>query len=183
MKDKKVDKGDTYSMHNDKLLLTKFHDRKVVHLLSTVDKAVKKTSGKINPATGQPVMRPEVVLNYDKYMGGVDRSDQLLTYSTFQAKTLKWWKRVTFHVISLTILNSYIVYKGVTADRVPMLQSLFRKKLIHELISSVNPQDVPGMGNRTRGRPSTAAGPIQRLQGRHFPCKIVGTGKKKNITR
>ena len=125
-------------------------------------------------------MRPEVVLNYDKYMGGVDRSDQMLSYSTFQEKTLKWWKRVTFHVISLTILNSYIVYKEVTADRVPMLQRLFIKKLTH-IVSE--PQDVPGMSNRTRGRPSTAAEPIQRLQGRHFPCKIVGTGKKKNITR
>ena len=125
-------------------------------------------------------MRPEVVLNHDKYMGGVDRSDQMLSYSTFQEKTLKWWKRVTFHVISLTILNSYIVYKEVTADRVPMLQRLFIKKLIH-IVSE--PQDVPGMSNRTRDRPSTAAEPIQSLQGRHFPCKIVGTGKKKNITR
>jgi len=183
IKDRTVEKGSTFTMHNDNLMLTKFHDRKVVHLLSTTDKAVKVPSGKNNPATGQPIMKPEVVVNYDKYMGGVDRSDQMVSYATFQARTLKWWKRVIFHVMSLAILNAYLIYKEKTTDRVPMLHRQFRKKLVKELVSSVNSEDVPGMCGRGRGRPSTASEPIFRLQGRHFPKKLKATGKKKNVTR
>lgn len=183
IKDKKVEKGETFTMNNGNLMLTKFHDRKIVYLLSTIDRAENVPSGKTNPASGAPIHRPEVVVNYDKFMGGVDRSDQMVSYATFSARTLKWWKRVIFHVLSLAVLNSYILYKHVTADRVPMLHRVFRKKLVEQLIASVNPDDVPGMTNRSRGRPSTAADPLMRLQGRHFPSKIVGTGKKVNISR
>ena len=52
-----------------------------------------------------------------------------------------------------------------------------------QLVQSVDKENVPGMSRRSVGRPSSAADPIMRLQGQHFPQKIVATGKKKNITR
>ncbi len=47
---------------------------------------------------------------YFRYMGAVDRSDQMVAYSTFSRRTLKWWKKVFFHVTSLSILNAWILY-------------------------------------------------------------------------
>ncbi len=71
-----------------------------MYLISTIDRAEKIPTGKVNPQNGEPVQKPSIVVNYDKYMGGVDRSDQMVSYATFNARTLKWWKRVTFHVQS-----------------------------------------------------------------------------------
>ena len=83
-------KGETASFHNKDLLLMKYNDRKVVYLLSTVDKASPVPTGKRDPRNGQPIVKPNVVLNYDRFMGGVDRSDQMVSYATFNARTLKW---------------------------------------------------------------------------------------------
>ena len=184
LKDKQVAKGETYTMKNRNLMITKYHDRKVVHLISTVEAAAPTPSGKTNPRTGQPVLRPSVVVSYDKYMGGVDRSDQMVSYATFNSRTLKWWKRVIFHVMSLSVLNAYLLYKVQTNDASPMLHRVFRKQLVTNLIQSVDQANVPGMSMRSPGRPSTADEPLLRLQGgQHFLQKITGAGKKKNITR
>jgi hypothetical protein len=105
----------------------------------------------------------------------------MVSYATFNARILKWWKRVIFHVLSLTVLNAYLCYKSVTAK--PMTHRAFRKELVAGLLSSVDKENVPEMKARRVGRPSTAAEPIMRLQGQHFPMKIVPVGKRKNITR
>jgi hypothetical protein len=34
-----------------------------------------------------------VVTNYNKYMGGVDRSDQMISYTNNVVKSFKWWKK------------------------------------------------------------------------------------------
>ena len=61
-------------------------------------------------------------------MGAVDRSDQMVAYSTFSRRTLKWWKKAFFHVVSLSILNAWILYRVWCAEhgrRAP-LQRVFR---------------------------------------------------------
>ncbi|XP_070188662.1 piggyBac transposable element-derived protein 4-like [Littorina saxatilis] len=184
VKDKKMkEKGETFTVHNANMMLMKYNDRKVVHLLSTVDTSAQKATGKTDPRTNTPITKPEVVVNYNSHMGGVDRSDQMVSYATFNFRTLKWWKRVIFHVISLSVLNSYLMYKDCTRDQPPLLHRQFRKKLVQSMIKSVRPEDVPGMNGRKRaGRPS--ADNIIRLQARgHMPEKIVGTGRKDRIAR
>ena len=177
VKDKNLkEKGQRFVVHNEHLMLLKIYDRKVVHLLSTVDTATDVPTGKTNPRTGEPLMRPQVIASYDKYMGGVDRADQMVSYATYAARTLKWWKRVIFHTISAAILNAYIIYKQTTTDRTPMLHRQFRKKLVRDLVSSVNKDNLPV--TRTVGKPPTAE-PLFRLQGRHFPEKIPAVGGKR----
>ena len=56
-------------------------------------------------------------------MGGVDKSDQLLSYYTFHHRTVKWWKRAAFHLLNLACVNAYIVYT----------ETALLNKLIHEL--------------------------------------------------
>jgi hypothetical protein len=53
--------------------------------------------------------KPVVVEQYNKYMGGVDRSNQLLSYYGFSHRTVKWWKRAAFHLIDMAIVNAYIM--------------------------------------------------------------------------
>jgi len=83
-----------------------------------------------------------------------------------------------FHLFSLSVLNSYIFYKERT--RSPVLQRVFRRELVKELVSS------SGLSTSLtpRGHPRRSAEGLARLQaGNHFPEKIQGTGKKSNITR
>lgn len=99
----------------------------------------------------------------------------MVSYGRVLIKTLKWWKKVFFHVISLATLNAYILYKENTTDRNPMVQRVFRRKLVTQLIEKSN------LDRRTVGRPSTQQ--LARLSGRHFPEKIIGTGQRVTISR
>jgi hypothetical protein len=38
-------------------------------------------------------MKPSAVLDYNKHKTGVDRSDQMLSYYSFERKTIKWWEK------------------------------------------------------------------------------------------
>ena len=183
-RERKMKKGEMKIMSNQGILMgVKYQDRKPVLLMSTVEDATMVDTGKTDWDTGESVTKPRVVTAYNKWMGGVDRADQLLSYTPFKVKTLKWWKRIFFHLINITLSNSFVLYKDHTADRRLMTMRQFRKSIVHDMVRDADAAQVPSLRERHRGRPSLGDDSITRLHGRHFPSKIVGLGKKKNITR
>ena len=42
----------------------------------------------------RPITKPEIVHEYNNYMRAVDRCDQMVAYSCFRQRTLKWWKKI-----------------------------------------------------------------------------------------
>jgi hypothetical protein len=123
-----------------------------------------------------PKQKPDCVIAYNQHMGGVDRCDQMVSYAAFERRTLKWWKKIIFHLVGLAVLNSYILYKLKTAR--PVLQRIFRRDLARQLIES---GDVTAPGQR--GRKRTVALVSQRLTERHFPSRIPPTEKRQHPTR
>ena len=117
-------------VHNDNLMAPKYHDRKKVYL----ETATMKDTGR--ERRGERVKKPNVVMEYDKYMGGVDRADQMLNYTPFRGKTVKRWKRVFFHVVNICVMNSYLMYKSATAQ--PITGRKFQTELVEFMISSVS---------------------------------------------
>ena len=165
-------KGSACVAHNKELMILKFLDRKIVHLITTTEKAAFVATGKNDPQTQEQIKKPAVVIKYDKNMGGVDHSDQMVSYATFSSWTLKWWKRVIFHFISLATLNAYLLYKERVGKGNAMLPRQFRKKLVKEIILSVDPEQMPAWaGRKGPGRPFTRTdnNTAFRLHGRHFP--------------
>ena len=149
-------KGDKFVMNNGTLLALKFKDRTVFQMLSSVHSVNERNDHR----TDLPL--------------------SMITTSSWEQLTgaTKWWKKVFFHLFSLTILNAYILYKESTQS--PVLHRIFRRELVKQLITSsgISPSLTP------RGRPRRSAEGLTRLQpGSHFPEKIQGTGMKTNISR
>ena len=44
--------------------------------------------GRVDHNTGEAIHRPSCIIDYDKYMGVVDRCHQIITYPAFQRRTL-----------------------------------------------------------------------------------------------
>ena len=44
-------------------------------------------------------------------MNAVDRSDQILATHNVLRKCVKWWKTLFFHLIDMTIVNSFILFQ------------------------------------------------------------------------
>lgn len=76
-------KGDKLVMNNGTLLPVKIKDRKVFQMLSSVHSVNEVEIGRVDPTTGQPLKKLEIVHECNKYMGAVDRSDQMVVYSCF----------------------------------------------------------------------------------------------------
>ena len=179
MKTKLPNKGDQKVVtYDDKILSLRIHDRKVVTLMSTVYSTKSMPVGRKHWKTKEEITRPEIMHNYNKYMGGVDLNDQLLQYSAYSQRTLKWWKKVTFRVLNLAMVNAYILYKEwstqMNVERQKRLSHAdFRLIVLRQCLATVPEKEV--LHN------TTEVTEFSRLQGNHFLEKIPsGVGKQKS---
>ena len=85
-------KGDKIVMSNGPMMAMKIKDRKDVKMLSTVHSSTDVDTAKRNHR-GVAIRRCEAVHMYNQFMGAVDRNDQMVAYSSFRRRTLKWWKK------------------------------------------------------------------------------------------
>ena len=63
-------------------------------------------------------IKPAAVLDYKKYKTGVDRSDQMLSYYSFERKTIKWWEKLFFHLFDLVVVNAHILHNKTSKKKV-----------------------------------------------------------------
>ena len=83
--------GPVQSFSSGKVLAQKFFDKKEVSVLSTGHKA-QGTAPKV-----------PCVLDYNKYMGAVDRQDQMLEPYDATRKTLKWYKKLAIRFVQIAV--------------------------------------------------------------------------------
>ena len=124
----------------------------------------------------QPVQfeKPTVILEYTKYMGGVDRADQYCGCYGFTRRSYKWWKKLFFWLLEVAVVNSYILYSLDKKESGEKLQThlSYRRNLITQLVGNVRNRN-----SRKRGRPSSSD-LEERLNGKmHF---IMQNEKKIN---
>ena len=55
---------------------------------------------------------PLALKSYNKYMGGVDRGDQLRKYYRCKAKSRKFYKYIFYFLIDVAIANAIILHQG-----------------------------------------------------------------------
>lgn len=55
--------------------------------------------------------KPSIVHQYNRGMGGIDGTDQMLYTYLDERKCLKPWKKVIFNIIGRMMLNAYVLYK------------------------------------------------------------------------
>ena len=49
--------------------------------------------------------------DYQKFMRGIDRGDQMMGYYNVGRLSRKWWKRVFSYLIEVCLLNAYVLHK------------------------------------------------------------------------
>ena len=100
-------------------------------------------------------IKPAAVLEYKIC---VDRSDQMLSYYSFERKAIKWWEKRFFHLFDLVIVNAHILHNKTSKKK--MLLEVFYEKVAEGLLTSA------GIEIQVQGQTSSPAG---RLVGRdHF---------------
>ena len=101
--------------------------------LSGLHKATNVISKKTN-YKGQKVTKPQPVFLYNRYMSGVDLTDQFLQYYSFLRKSVKWSKKFFVHCLNMVILNAHILHKKYSDSKTMHWQ--FRMQLVKHMLSN-----------------------------------------------
>ena len=122
-------RGDCRWVRLGNVLALQWRDSRVVSVLSPVHKGNQVTNcqrrGKVNGEFRRlQLQQPRAISDYNKFMKGVDQSDQLLSYYNVLRKSDKFWKTLFFHVIDISVVNAYILFEEVRRQYpdVPELQ-------------------------------------------------------------
>jgi hypothetical protein len=107
-------------------------------------------------------------MSYNKYKIGVDKSYQLLSYYLFQRKSVKWWKKLFFHLFDLAVVNVHILH------RMRSKQKFRLYKFLGKVVGLVG---YVGLEITTQSQESS----VGRFVGRdHFAFRIPSTGSEQS---
>jgi hypothetical protein len=115
-----------------------------------------------------PVDVPTIVPDYQQNMRGVDLCDQRVGYYLPTLKSVKWWRRLFFYLLQVSVHNAYILAKSAHQREVTTAYPRFRdflEAVAHGLIS-----------NTRVGRAAPIVGNPQNM-GLHRVYKMYDTGK------
>lgn len=133
------------------------------------------------------VRKPGAINDYNTYMGGVDKSDQLLARYNVLHKTRKWWKTLFFHLIDVAVVNSYIIFeklrKRFSDD--PRLrrptnygQLQFREELVRELVGIGEYEDYPVYEYKAPANPDYHCEHMPEFEDIKRNCKVCYKNSK-----
>ena len=103
-------------------------------MLSTIHTGKLVSSGKKFRNTQDPVFKPEVIVYYNRKMGGVDLLSRVLISYSCQMRGLKWYRKLAELFLDVTLYNSFIAWSKLNPFT-KMTHLTFRKKLITEIIT------------------------------------------------
>ena len=167
-----IRKGEYVAEFKNKIMIMKWKDKREVYFVSTVhnDNMMKIEKRKII------TKKPEVVINYNKKMGGVDLSDGIIiAYSSARKRLKKYYKKIFLHLLDIICLNAFILYKKNNGS---LSRINFLMEFIEDTIASYPIQREKS--TQTIRQPTHH---VTQLVGNHFSDYISGTSETNNPTR
>ena len=94
---------------------------------------VKNADGSISI---ENVAITQAIAKYDSYMGGVDKSDQFISYNRI-LRTKWYWKTMFYHLLEIVTTNASVIYNWLrmASGNKCISQTLFRDHLVLQIIS------------------------------------------------
>ena len=179
IKSAKLGKGGVVTANGDEeMLFLKWKDKREVAMLTTIHDdsciTVERRSRAV-PGGTEEVSKPYAIDQYNKFMGGVDKQDQFLSYYGFTRRTVKWWKKVFFYLLDSAVVNAYIMYTQAKPGIRKLTHVQFRLELVKQLLLY-----DPVVSSQTIGR---SLQPSSRLTERHFLEKVPSCPNGKQSQR
>ena len=116
--DKNISVGYCDFKPSDPILASVWKDKRIIHFLSTIHVAQASSPVTVQrrekDGTRRNVECPPLLPDYQSFMRGIDRGDQLMGYYNVGRRSKKWWKRVFAYLLEVSVLNAYILQKTST---------------------------------------------------------------------
>ena len=152
-------------------------DKKAVWVAGTTNAAppadLPEVQRRARDGTLQAVTCPPIVSTY-KYMGGVDKNDQMKSYYQISVTGKKWWTRLLFDLVDRAIYNGLVLHNESPNHRKKDLKT-FRNELAKDLMGSFS--------SRRKRRRASLEQPQARFVERHFPAYLPCNESGKRMER
>lgn len=168
----KLERGEFQFQIKGTISAVKWMDNRVVTLLSTLHDPRETTTvnRKNKDGTTAVVSCPTVVAEYNKIMGGVDRFDQLRERYAVGRRSVKWWHRLLYFLIDLSIVNSFILWKMCKRQFSNQDQLTYRVRLARQLIGGFSSRKRRGVKPSFLAKKRTVPDEVRLTQvGNHHP--------------
>ncbi|XP_035227557.1 uncharacterized protein LOC118199804 [Stegodyphus dumicola] len=109
---------------------------------------------------------PTAVADYNRFMGGVDLSDQKICLYDFDRRSTKWWKKVFYKLLMTAVVNAHICFKKPNIGKIPLLQYIVP---LAELMIAHGKENAI-VKRKKSGRPSNATKMMLNV-GDHLPLE------------
>lgn len=163
--DSKLARGSSdYKITDSGIGVFKWKDTKSVLLASNYHGTEKTTVLRKNKqGVSTEIPCPQVIKDYNNFMGGVDHADQLRVTYGVDRRSKKWWHRLFWGMIDILFVNAYIIYKDLNG---PMTLLEFRRIVVQGLINKKeHPTPVRGLFQR---KPKENKGHINKRRGKNW---------------
>jgi len=153
VKKAKLKRGESIFAKKKSLLIQHWRDKRDIYMLLTRHGV---SFQQVRNRFGKMVLKPKAIVEYNN-MGGVDKSDQLLSYYTSPRKTMRWQLKVFLHFVDLCLWNATFLYNyDYSADeKITYLD--FRDVIISTFLKS-------------KSTPTSTTTPTPKRS--HFPKKL-----------
>ena len=122
----KLKKGESCFHRNGELLCIRWCDKHQVIVLTTIDDAVEVAWK--HDCHGNVQLKPKAFVEYTSNTWGCDLSDQLMTSYCLLNRSVKCWRKLFFHMLSLLLNNAYVLHK--TFGVKPLAHDMFLEHIV-----------------------------------------------------
>ena len=137
--------------------LTSFESAQPVSSVQRFDRSAKKNID---------VSCPKIVSTYNKFMGGVDLLDSLISLYRIKLRSKKYYHRLFFHFVDMVTVNCWLLYRRDCDNfGFPKSQQLSLLKFKYAVADALYKQGKE-IATAKRGRPSSSTVEIEYLEKR-----------------
>jgi len=105
----KLKRGDNRVRTGADLTAILWRDKRDLCILTNIHNA--PAEGSFCSEAGKAI-KQQIMMDYNHHMGYVDKGDRMANSYSISRRTFKWTKKLFFHLLDLTILNSYILHSS-----------------------------------------------------------------------
>ena len=125
-----MNRGQSAFRRNGDVRVQVWKDKRLVRMISTIHDAPIVNMGRKDKKTNVEIKKPYAIVQYNKFMKGVDRADQYLSYYSILRKSVKWSKKMVLYLLNCALFNAFCVYRTLTNKNVRY------KNFLHEVARS-----------------------------------------------
>ena len=92
-------------------------DKRLVRMISTIHDATVVSTGREDRKTNMERKKLYAVVRYNKFMKGVDRADQHLSYYSVLRITAKWSNNVVLYLLNCALFKAFCVYRTLNTKK------------------------------------------------------------------